>query len=414
MLKWIEKTVAVSDLKPFERNPRKITKQAYEKLKESLQKGGYHQRIVTTPELKVVGGYQRIRALSDLGIKEIPILIPDRDLTDDEFRRILVTDNLPFGDFDWDILSADYEVDELLDFGMPESWLDFMPKNDNEGLTEPNDVPPLSSVVVTVQGDQWRLDKHILRCGDSTNSDDVAALLGDVKPHLMVTDPPYGVDYKPEWRDNAGGKFGDGKIKMRGKVENDSRADWSEAFALFPGNIAYVWHSALHSKEVADSLTGLDFKLRAQIIWVKPHFIMSRGDYHWQHEPCWYAVKGTGSWKGDRKQTTVWEIAGMNPAGGSKETEDQHTNHSTQKPVECMKRPIENNSSPGQAVYEPFSGSGTTIIAGEMTGPAIFAMEISAEYVDMAIRRWQNFTGKDAIHIASGKTFNEMDKAKAA
>jgi DNA modification methylase len=134
--------------------------------------------------------------------------------------------------------------------------------------------------------------------------------------------------------------------------------------------------------------------MRAQIIWAKQHFVFGRGDYHWQHEPCWYAVRSTGGWSGDRKQTTLWQINNHNPMGGTKD--DATSGHGTQKPVECMKRPIENNSSPGQAVYEPFSGSGTTIIAAEMTGRACHAIELNPAYVDVAIKRWQNFTGQTA------------------
>lgn len=139
---------------------------------------------------------------------------------------------------------------------------------------------------------------------------------------------------------------------------------------------------------------------------------MGRGDYHWKHEPCWYAVKGTGKWDGDRKQTTVWDFASpLHIMSGSKETK---TSHPTQKPVECMKRPIENNSSPGQAVYEPFSGSGTTIIAAEMTGRSCHAIELNPAYVDVTIERWQNFTGQQATLEATGETFSEVKSGRAA
>ena len=169
---------------------------------------------------------------------------------------------------------------------------------------------------------------------------------------LMVTDPPYGVEYDPTWRNRAGL----GKTKRTGKVQNDDRADWREAWALFPGNVAYVWHGALHSSTVAQSLEACDFKIRAQIVWAKAGLVLGRGDYHWQHEPAWYAVRGSGQWCSDRKQTTLWQISGR--------AQDAETVHGTQKPVECMRRPIQNNSSAGQAVYEPFCGSGTTLIAG--------------------------------------------------
>jgi DNA modification methylase len=258
------------------------------------------------------------------------------------------------------------------------------------------------AVPVTVLGDVWVIGKHRIVCGDSTDADTVAKVLNGVEPHLMVTDPPYGVEYDASWRNTA--KRADGTpigASAIGKVENDARADWSEAWALFPGEVAYVWHAGLFAGVVADSLVNTGFSLRSQIIWSKQQFAIGRGDYHWQHEPCWYAVrKGkTGHYDGGRKQSTLWQIP---------KPQKSETGHSTQKPVECMKRPIENNSSPGQAVYEPFSGSGTTIIAGEMTGRCVYAIELSPAYVDVAVKRWQEFTGKDAIHEASGKTFKEL------
>jgi DNA modification methylase len=223
----------------------------------------------------------------------------------------------------------------------------------------------------------------------------VQAALAGAKPHLMATDPPYGVDYDPEWRKRAGVN----NSKRMGAVTNDDRSDWRDAWALFPGNVAYVWHGALHAANVAESLEACDFQIRSQIIWAKTSLIMGRGHYHWQHEPCWYAVKGNGHWSGDRKQSTLWTIANKN--------QDAETVHSTQKPVECMRRPIENNSAPGDAVYEPFSGSGTTIIAGEMTGRCVHAVELSPAYVDVAVLRWQAFTGHPAVLEGNGRTFDQ-------
>jgi len=217
----------------------------------------------------------------------------------------------------------------------------------------------------------------------------------------IVTDPPYGVEYDPDWRNRAGLST----TRRTGKVENDDRADWREAWALFPGQVAYVWHGALHASTVADSLMACGFDIRAQIIWAKDRLVLGRGHYHWQHEPCWYAVRGQGHWSGDRKQTTLWQIAGR--------SEDAETIHGTQKPVECMRRPIENNSSPGQAVYEPFSGSGTTIIAAEMTGRACLAVELSPAYVDVAVARWEAFTGLQAVREADGASFGGLGPGPA-
>ena len=175
-----------------------------------------------------------------------------------------------------------------------------------------------------------------------------------------------------------------------GKVINDDKADWRDAWALFPGDVAYIWHADKKAHIVAESLEATDFEIRAQIIWVKNNHVIGRGHFHPKHEPCWYAVrkKRTASWEGDRKQNTIWEID---------KPQKSETGHSTQKPVECMRRPILNNSSVGQAIYEPFSGSGTTVIACEMTGRACYAMELSPAYVDMAVARWEQFTGERGV-----------------
>ncbi len=219
-----------------------------------------------------------------------------------------------------------------------------------------------------------------------------------------VADPPYGVGYEPSWR--ARRNLSTGKL-AQGKVLNDDRADWREAYALFPGDVAYVWHGALHGDVVAADLAACGLQLRAQIIWAKQHFTLSRGDYHWKHETCWYAVReGKAShWQGDRTQTTVWEIPNNNPFGNRQR--EQSWGHGTQKPVECMRRPITNNSRPGQAIYDPFLGSGTSLIAAEMTGRVCYGIELNPAYADVVVRRWQDFTGRTARHQASGQLFDE-------
>ena len=262
------------------------------------------------------------------------------------------------------------------------------------GLTGEDEVPALPEKAVTAGGDIWLAGSHRIASGDSTDAAAVAALLDGQVPELMVTDPPYGVDYDPAWRHRRGVN----RSARRGKVRNDDQADWGAAWRLFPGNIAYVWHGALHATTVAESLVRQGFSIRAQIIWAKERLVMSRGDYHWQHEPCWYAVRSKGHWTGDRKQTTLWTIA----SGG----QDFETSHSTQKPVECMRRPMQNNSNPSQAVYDPFLGSGTTLIAAETTGRICLGMELEPRYVDVAVRRWQAFTGTNACLLGDGRSFD--------
>ena len=199
---------------------------------------------------------------------------------------------------------------------------------------------------MTRHGDLWLLGPHRLLCGDATLADDVQRLLADARPNLMATDPPYGVEYDPNWRNEAGVSA----TERTGKVNNDDRADWREVWTLFPGDVAYVWHSGMRSRIVAESLEACEFAIRAQIIWAKPRLVLGRGDYHWQHEPCFYAVRkgANGNWQGARDQTTLWTI-------GAADAEDEATVHGTQKPVECMRRAILNNTTKGDAVYEPFA-----------------------------------------------------------
>ena len=408
------KAALVADLIPYARNARTHSDEQVAQIAASIREFGFINPVITDGLNGIVAGHGRVLAARKLKLKEVPT-IDVAGLTDAQKRAYILADNKLALNAGWDTDLLKVELAELKMEGFDLDLIGFnadelaaLLADPTEGLTDPDEVPEVPADPVTVLGDTWLLGKHRLRCGDSTSADDVAALLAGVSPHLMVTDPPYGVVYDPNWRneaDRANGK----KIGARatGKVLNDDKADWREAWALFPGDVAYVWHAGLYAGTVADSLTACDFKLRSQIIWAKSNFAIGRGDYHWMHEPCWYAVreKGTGHYSGDRKQTTLWQIA--KPA-------KSETGHGTQKPVECMKRPIENNSSPGQAVYEPFSGSGTTIIAGEMTGRSVYAMELSPEYVDVAVERWQDFTGQEAKHEATGRTFNDLKAEREA
>lgn len=279
---------------------------------------------------------------------------------------------------------------------------------------DPNDLPDITGHGASRPGDVWILGDHRLLCGSCTSAEDVDSVLDGCVPRLMVTDPPYGVSYDPAWRweQNESVMSFRNATRKFGEVENDDRADWKEAWQLFPGDVAYIWHAGNKCHIVAESIISCGFDIRAQIIWGKQHHVISRGDYHAQHEPLFYCVrKGKpGHFHGGRKQSTLWDdIDALMPVGrkGKKgsEPENDKTDHGTQKPVECMRRPIENNSDPGDLVYEPFSGSGTTIIAGEMTGRHVRAIELLPAYVDMAVLRWEKFAGKTATLAATGQSF---------
>ena len=399
---WPIKRVAISDLRPYERNPRTISPQAFERLKNKIAEVGFNVPLIATHDLRLIGGHQRLRALTEMGMTEINVSVAPYEMTDKQFKAAVINDNISDGEWDIDILEEDFETYELEAFGIEKNIVQRL--NKKALPDKADDEMPLPAVAITQLGDTWILDNHRLRCGDATNSDDVKALLNGAIPHLMVTDPPYGVEYDASWRDRAGINLAHQKIAT-GKVQNDDRADWREAWALFPGDVAYVWHGSLHAPLVGESLVACGFDIRAQIVWAKKNLVMGRGHYRWQHEPCWYAVRegGTGHWQGDRKQSTLWEIANMHATQGN--VDDGKTNHSTQKPVECMKRPIENNSAAGDAIYEPFSGSGSTIIAAEITGRVCYAMELDPLYVDMAVKRWCAFTGRIATRESDGLLF---------
>ena len=403
---------AVSTLIPYARNARTHSDAQVAQIAASITEWGWTTPVLVDETGSIIAGHGRVMAARKLGLVDVPVMVAT-GWSDAQKQAYVLADNQLALNAGWDAEMLKVELTDLAGAGFDVSLIGFsedelakLTAEKTEGLTDPDAVPDVPVNPATVLGDVWILGKHRLRCGDSTSADDVAALLAGVSPHLMVTDPPYGVAYDPNWRneaDRANGK----KIGARatGKVLNDDKADWREAWALFPGDVAYVWHDGLSAGTVADSLMACDFKLRSQIIWAKSNFAIGRGDYHWMHEPCWYAVreKGTGHYSGDRKQTTLWQIA--KPA-------KSETGHGTQKPVECMKRPIENNSSPGQAVYEPFSGSGTTVIAGEMTGRSVYAMELSPQYVDVAVKRWQDFTGQKATLESDGRTFEDVAAAR--
>lgn len=377
----------------------------------SIREFGFTNPVLIDGKNNIIAGHGRVSAARKLGMTEVPVLVLDH-MTETQRKAYILADNQLAARAGWDKELLSLELGELKDSGFDLGLIGFedidsLLARGTEGNTDPDDVPDVPINATTEPGDVWLLGRHRLVCGDSTNADDVAKALNGVKPHLMVTDPPYGVEYDPDWRNHAarkwpGGMGSRGVIGRTaiGKVMNDDRADWREAWALFPGDVAYVWHGERQLVSMAEQLLATGFEPRNLIVWGKNRLAIGRGHYHSQHETCWYAVKkgGTGHWHGDRKQTTLWQI----------EHRKSETGHGTQKPVECMRRPIENNSSPGQAVYEPFSGSGTTIIAAEMTGRACHAIELAPEYVDVAVKRWQDFTGSTATLEAAGQTFAEV------
>jgi DNA modification methylase len=409
----------IESLIPSARNARTHSPEQVDQLAASIREWGFTVPVLLDEADGIIAGHGRVLAAKKLGLAEIPCMVA-RGWSAAQIAAYRLADNKLALNAGWDEALLRIELEDLqgMSFdvglaGFSEAEVAALTADRTAGLTDPDEAPEPPAEPVTLLGDVWLLGRHRLVCGDSTTAKSVAAALNGVEPHLMVTDPPYGVEYDASWRNEApiNRERAPGKREIIGGravgvSENDDRADWGEAWALFPGDVAYVWHGVLQGAVVQESLARNGLMARSQIIWVKNQFVISRGDYHFQHETCWYAVrKGkAGHWAGDRKQTSVWQID---------KSVKSETGHSAQKPVECMKRPVENNSSPGQAIFDPFVGSGTTIIAAEMTGRACHAIELSPPYVDVSVQRWQNFTGQIAILESTGQSYADIGAMRA-
>lgn len=403
----------LGDLLPYARNSRTHDERQIAEIAASIREFGFTNPVLVDEDGTIIAGHGRLAAARKLGMAEIPT-IALMGLSPAQKRALVIADNRIALNAGWDDDMLKVELGDLVGENFDITLLGFNDKElatllappPIEGETDPDETPEPPQEPASEPGDVWILGRHRLVCGDSTDPEAVAKALNGVTPMLMVTDPPYGVEYDAGWRADAGAKSPGMKTKAShkhagGKVENDDRADWTAAWTLFPGDVAYVWHGEKQLVGVAQQLQTAGFELRNLIVWGKSQQVIGRGNYHSQHETAWYVVRrgGTGHWAGDRKQTTLWQID---------KPMKSETGHSTQKPVECMARPIRNNSSPGQAVYEPFSGSGTTIIACEQEGRSCHAIEISPAYVDVAVTRWEKFTGQLARLEETGETFVQV------
>jgi DNA modification methylase len=396
--------------------------------------GWVQQVLVNRRTGFVVDGHARVALALSRGKPTVPVLYVD--LEPAEEALVLATLD-PIGamagrdDEKLKELLADVTVD---DAGLLALLGDLRGSEPKAGLTDPDEVPEPPEEPYVKPGELWRLGDHRILCGDATNPDDVARLLDGAAPTLLATDPPYGVQLDQTWRD---GVYNGPRKRVKGwgvvagaekpymmrevpdaeeaqpakrghhtaghrntSISMDTRADWSEAFALVPSlQVGYVWYASIHTLEVLQGLLGIGFELAGQIIWDKGLFSVGRSWYHWAHEPC-VVVRRPGVpnlFIGERDQSTIWRAPSPKRiGGGSKEHKEDHP---TQKPVLLSEIPIRNHLRPGEAVYEPFSGSGTTLMAAETLGRRCFAMEIDPKYVQVAIERWQTFTGSTAERL---------------
>jgi hypothetical protein len=395
-------------------------------LRGSLDTVGWVAQILVNRRTgHVVDGHARIEEAISRGEPSVPVLYVNLD--PDEERLVLATLD-PIGAMAEQSserlaeLLAEITVDNA---GLTALLRDLAPPR--VGRTDPDELPPVpdDTDVYVKLGDLWLLGEHRLLCGDATSADDVARLLDGATPTLLATDPPYGVSLDPTWRDGVYNALGPAEApymradshpdaedaaratrgargRSRGHrnttLSGDTRVDWSEAFALVQSlAVGYVWHAGVHAAEVAQGLERIGFEVVAQIIWDKGLFAMGRSWYHWAHEPCWVVRKPgiPNLFLGSRDQSTIWRAPSpkMIMGGSTEEKQD----HPAQKPAVLSEIPIRNHLRAGESCYDPFCGSGTTLIAAETLGRRCLAMEVDPKYVQLSLERWGAFTGQEPI-----------------
>lgn len=424
--------VAPAELVPNPRNWRSHPQEQQRALAGALAEIGWVAEVLVNRTTgNVVDGHLRIELAVARDEPTVPVTYVE--LTDDEERLVLASlDPLAaMASAEQEQLAAllaglepaEDALRALLDDLAREYKLDQL----RSGLVDPDEVPPVPDDPYVRAGDLYELGEHRLLCGDATNAEDVTRLLDGAKPTLLATDPPYGVSLDPTWRDgvyNALGPAepgylrvdaaaeGEGVTRAPGRahgrtkghrnttVSGDTRVDWADAFALVPSlTVGYVWHAGVHAAEVAAGLERIGFEIVSQVIWDKGLFAIGRSWYHWGHEPCWVIRRAgsKGRFLGTRDQSTIWRAPSpkMIMAG----SEEPKVDHPTQKPVALYEAPIANHLRRGDAVYDPFLGSGTTLVAAERLGRRCYALEIDPRYVQVAVERWQAFIGQTAVKV---------------
>lgn len=399
------KKANVADLVPYARNSRTHSDEQVSKIAASIKEFGFLNPVIVDGENGIIAGHGRVMAAQKLGMETVPV-IEASHLTDAQRRAYIIADNRLALDAGWDEEMLRVEFAELEGLGFDLELTGFTldeiealePEELTEGLTDEDAVPEVPDEPVTKLGDVWLLGNHRLMCGDSTSVDAVGALMAGSAADMIFTDPPYNVAYE-------------GKTKDALKIQNDAMDD--DAFRQFlrdayvaadavmkAGAVFYIWHADLEGYNFRGAARDAGWTVRQCLIWKKQTLVMGRQDYHWKHEPCLYGWKDGAShlWAADRKQTTVLEF----------DRPSRNGEHPTMKPVELFEYQMLNNTKGGDIVLDSFGGSGTTIIAAEKNGRVGYLMELDPKYCDVIIKRWQDFTGKEAILESSGDKFNDL------
>jgi DNA modification methylase len=398
----------VESLIPYARNAKQHTDTQVAQIAASIREFGWGAPILVDGKNNVIAGHGRLLAARKLGMSEVPV-VPMDHLTDIQRRALILADNKIGENASWEDELLGLELAELqssgFDLGItgfsPDEWDALIAGDtDNDGLTDEDQVPEVTENPISRAGDVWLLGEHKVLCGDATKAEDYKALLGDELVDMTFTDPPYNVNYANTAKD-----------KMRGKnrpILNDNMGDGFGAFLLAAcQNILNVTKGAVYIAMSSSELDTLQSAFRAAggkwstfVIWAKNTFTMGRADYQRQYEPILYGWRDGADhyWCGARDQGDVWQI------------KKPHKNdlHPTMKPVELVERAVRNSSKTRDLILDPFGGSGSSLIACEKSGRRARLIELDPKYVDVIVKRWQDFTGAEATRAGDGAQFNTL------
>ncbi|MGP0578819.1 site-specific DNA-methyltransferase [Paenibacillus peoriae] len=408
-MKWMK--LKIDQLVHAEYNPRKDLKAGdpeFEKIRNSVMEFGYCEPIICNSDYTIVGGHQRAKVLKALGYDEVDCVIVDVNKSKEKALNIAL--NKITGEWDFEALAAlldelkeaEYNIELTgFDWSEAEKLLDTLHEDTADEEDDFDLEEALPEHPITRKGDIWILGKHRLICGDSTNPQDITTLMDGKKSQLIVTDPPYNVDYT-------------GKTKDALKIEND-KMDNNQFYGFLlaaytrmyevadDGASIYVFHADSEGLNFRKAFIEAGFKLAQCCIWAKQAMVMGRQDYHWMHEPVLYGWKPTGGhyWNSDRKQTTLWQF----------DRPFRNEYHPTMKPIPLISYPIKNSSKLGDIVFDPFGGSGSTLIACEETDRICYTSELGPKYVDVIVKRYTAHVGSDSsvYLIREGKQYSYQE-----
>ena len=378
--------VDVSKLIPYANNAKIHNEEQVTKIAASIREFGFLSPCLIDKDCNIIAGHGRVLAAKKLGIDKVPCVFIE-GLTEAQRKAYILADNRLSELSEWDMDLVNLELENLADLDFDISLTGFeLEEPEPEDAVDDNYEVELPEEAKSKLGDIWLLGDHRVMCGDSTDPDSVSKLMGGIYADLLITDPPYNVDYT-------------GKTKDALKIENDKMDDsgfrsfLTEAFFaakenMKPGAAFYIWHADSEGYNFRGACVDIGWKVRECLIWAKNTMVLGRQDYQWQHEPCLYGWNdGSHAWYSDRKQTTVLKFD--KPA--------RNAEHPTMKPIPLFDYLIKNSSKAGDIVLDTFGGSGTTIMACEQNGRKGYSMELDPRYVDVIVDRWEKFTGKKAV-----------------